>query len=223
MRIDLTPDFRLKTIKPDSGKREETMVKKAKSESREIIGACLYFPRPGPQNTEKTLEIARARAEELGLTQAVVASTTGRTGVLATQYLKGLNLVIVTHCTGYLRPDYQELERANRQLIEASGARLLTAQHSFGGVGRAVRKKLGSYQIDEIMAYTLRVFGEGAKVAIEISLMAADAGLIRTQEPCLAIGGTGSGADTALILKPAYSHTFFDLRVMEILAKPRLP
>lgn len=198
------------------------MVNKKRSEERALIGACLYFPRPGPQNTEKTLEIARTRAEELGLRQAVVASTSGRTGVLATQYLKGLNLVVVTHCTGYLRPDYQEFEAAHRQLIEAAGARLLTAQHAFGGVGRAVRKKLGTYELDEIMAYTLRVFGEGVKVAIEISLMAADAGLIRTREPCLAIGGTGSGADTALIVKPAYSHTFFNLRVLEILAKPRL-
>lgn len=187
-----------------------------------FIGACLYFPRPGPQNTEKTFQIAQSRAQELGLRQAVVASTSGRTGLLALKYLKGLDLVVVTHCTGFLKPDHQELKPAYRRLIEASGARILTAQHAFGGVGRAVRKKLGTYELDEIMAYTLRVFGEGVKVAIEISLMAADAGLIRTSEPCLAIGGTGSGADTALILKPSYTHTFFDLRVIEILAKPRL-
>lgn len=198
------------------------MDKKIISPEKAIIGACLYFPRPGPQNTEKTLEIAKARAQELGLRQAVVASTSGRTGVLATKYFQGMNLVIVTHCTGYLKPDHQELLSANRKIIEKAGARLLTAQHAFGGVGRAVRKKLGTYQLDEIMAYTLRVFGEGVKVAIEISLMAADAGLIRTDELCLAIGGTGSGADTAVILKPTYSHTFFDLKVREILAKPRL-
>lgn len=198
------------------------MDKKITSKEKSIIGACLYFPRPGPQNTEKTLEIARARSQELGLRQAVVASTSGQTGVLATKYFSGMNLVIVTHCTGYLKPDHQELTRVNRKIIQKAGAYLLTAQHAFGGVGRAVRKKLGTYQLDEIMAYTLRVFGEGVKVAIEISLMAADAGLIRTDELCLSIGGTGSGADTALILKPTYSHTFFDLKVVEILAKPRL-
>lgn len=151
-----------------------------------------------------------------------MASTSGRTGVLAAQYLKGLVLVVVSHSTGFLRPDYQEMDPKNREKIEAAGGRILTCQHAFGGVGRAVRKKLGSYQVDEIMAFTLRVFGEGAKVAIEVALMAADAGFIQTREPCLAIGGSGSGADTALILKPTNSQTFFDLRVMEILAKPRL-
>jgi len=57
-------------------------------------------------------------------------------------------------------------------------------------------------------------------VAVEISLMAADAGLIITGEPCLALGGTEKGVDTAVLLKAVNSQNFFDLRIMEILAKP---
>ncbi len=106
--------------------------------------------------------------------------------------------------------------------IEQAGAKILTCQHAFGGVGRAVRKKLATYELDEIIAFTLRIFGQGAKVATEISLMAADAGLIPTREPCIAIGGTNSGADTALLLRPTNAQTFFDLRIIEILAKARL-
>jgi hypothetical protein len=60
------------------------------------------------------------------------------------------------------------------------------------------------------------------KVCMEIALMAADAGLVAVGEPCIAIGGTGRGADTAVVLTPANAQSFFDLRVMEILAKPRL-
>jgi hypothetical protein len=56
-------------------------------------------------------------------------------------------------------------------------------------VGRAVRKKLGSYEVDEIMAFTLRTFCEGIKVAAEMCLMAADAGLVRTDEPVIAVTG----------------------------------
>jgi hypothetical protein len=59
-------------------------------------------------------------------------------------------------------------------------------------------------------------------VAVEVALMAADAGLVSTEEPCLSIGGTGRGADTALLLRPTPAQTFFDLKIMEILAKPRL-
>jgi hypothetical protein len=186
-----------------------------------MIVPCLYFAKPGPQNTLRTLEIAAARAEDLAVRNIVVASSSGKTGVLAAQRIRGKNLVVVTHSTGFLKPDHQELKPALRRKIEALGGKILTCQHAFGGVNRAVRKKLATYELDEIIAYTLRTFGEGAKVAIEISLMAADAGLISTLEPCISIGGSGSGADTALFLRPANAQTFFDLRVLEVLAKPR--
>ena len=117
--------------------------------------------------------------------------------------------------------NYQELTEENRRAIEAAGARILTCQHAFGGVGRAVRRKLGTYELEEIIAYTLRIFGEGMKVACEIALMAADAGLVRTDEPVIAIAGTGRGADTAVVLRPANAQDFFDMRIMEILCKPR--
>jgi len=96
----------------------------------------------------------------------------------------------------------------------------LTCQHAFGGVGRAFRNKTGTYQIDEVIAYTLRTFGQGTKVAIEIALMAADAGLIRTDEDIISIGGTARGVDTALVLRGATTHTFFDLKVKEVICKP---
>jgi hypothetical protein len=184
--------------------------------------AGLYFQEPAEEMTRLTLERAAQRARELDIRSVVVASTSGRTGMLAAPLFKGRNLVIVTHSTGFSRPDHQELGPEMRQKLEAAGAKILTCQHAFGGVGRAVRKKLATYELEEIVAYTLRLFGQGVKVAVEITLMAADAGLISTREPCLSIGGTGQGADTALLLKPSNAQTFFDLRIMEILAKPRL-
>jgi hypothetical protein len=131
-------------------------------------------------------------------------------------------VVVVTHSTGFKEPNCQELTDENRAAIEAAGGKILICQHAFGGVGRAVRKKLGTYELEEIIAYTLRLFGEGMKVAVEIALMAADAGLVRTDEPVIAIAGTGSGADTAVVLKPANAQAFFDLQVLEFLCKPRL-
>jgi hypothetical protein len=52
--------------------------------------------------------------------------------------------------------------------------------------------------------------------------MAADAGLISTCEDAIAVGGTRSGADTAVVLKPTNTHAFFDLKIKEIVCKPRL-
>jgi hypothetical protein len=187
-----------------------------------MILPCLCFAKPGPQNTRRTLEIAAGRAEDLDVRSILVASSSGRTGLLAARIFRGRNLVVVTHSTGFLKPDHQEFKPENRRRIEALGGRILTCQHAFGGVNRAVRKKLATYELDEIIAFTLRSFGEGAKVAVEISLMAADAGLVSTLEPCISIAGSDSGADTALLLRPANAQTFFDLRVLEVLAKPRL-
>ena len=188
----------------------------------EITVRGVYFDRLGKENTEKTLEIAKARADELGIKTILVATTTGETGARAAEFFKGYNLVVVTHSTGFRGPNQQELREENRAAIERAGVKILTCQHAFGGVGRAVRKKLGTYQLEEIIAYTLRIFGEGMKVACEIALMAADAGLVRTDEEVIAIAGTGRGADTAVVLVPANAQTFFDMRILEILCKPRL-
>jgi hypothetical protein len=51
--------------------------------------------------------------------------------------------------------------------------------------------------------------------------MAADAGLIPASKDIIAIAGTGHGADTALLIKPANTGRFFDLIIREIIAKPR--
>ncbi len=186
----------------------------------EIQAPCVYFSQTGPQNTARTLELVRFRAEALGIGKILVASTTGATGARAAQALRGFTVIVVTHSTGFKAPDTQELTAENRAAIEAAGAAILTCQHAFGGVGRAVRKRLGTYQVDEIMAFTLRTFSEGIKVAAEICLMAADAGLVRTDEPVIAVAGTGRGADTAAILMPSNAQTFFDLRFLEIICMP---
>jgi len=209
IRIELSPLTR------------EKEMSRGKNQAGDLILPCLCFPKPGPQNTSRTLEIAAGRARDLGVRSILVASSSGKTGLLAARLFRGKNLVVVSHSTGFLKPDHQELKPELRRKIEALGGRILTCQHAFGGVNRAVRKKLATYELDEIIAFTLRTFGQGAKVAIEISLMAADAGLVSTLEPCISIGGSESGVDTALLLRPANAQTFFDLRILEILAKPR--
>jgi len=186
----------------------------------ELTTQTLYFAKAGKVNTERTLELARIRAEELGLNTILVATTTGETGVLAVQMLQGFEIIVVTHSTGFIKPDTQELLPENRKIIEASGARILTCQHALGGVNRAVRKKLETYQLDEIIAYTLRLFGQGIKVVAEMAIMAADAGLVRTDTPIMAIAGSGRGADTAVVLLPTNAQTFFDLKFLEIVCRP---
>jgi hypothetical protein len=178
------------------------------------------FAKPGEVNTQETLKLAAERGAQLGVRTVLVATTRGRSALLAIEILKGYRIVAVTHCAGFAGPDTQELPAEVRRELESAGASVLTATHAFGGIGRAIRKKFKTFEIDEIVANALRRFGEGTKVAMEIALMAADAGLVRTDEDVISIGGTSTGSDTALVLKPANTHDFFEMRVREIICKP---
>jgi len=182
---------------------------------------CVYFETAGPANTERTLALARDYVADRGIHSVVVASGSGRTGALAVQVFQGFHVVVVTRSVGFAGPNKHDLLPEYAEAIRAGGGHILTCQHAFGGLARAVRRKLGTYQLDEIVSFVLRNFCEGIKVCCEISAMAADAGLIRAGEEMLAIGGTGSGADSATLLLPANAQDFFDMRVLEIICKPR--
>jgi len=185
---------------------------------------CRYFPKPGPANTGAVLEAVSRRAKELSIDRVIVATCSGRTAFEARKsFDRSLKIIAVTHVTGYDEPNVQELSEEDRRALQAQGVEVLTCAHAFGGVGRGVRNKVGTYQVDEVMAYTLRIFGQGTKVAVEIALMAADAGLVRTGGDVISIGGSGKGADTALVLRPATSSHLFDLRVREVICKPENP
>ncbi|MFH0748800.1 MAG: pyruvate kinase alpha/beta domain-containing protein [Candidatus Bathyarchaeota archaeon] len=165
------------------------------------------------------LEMVKDYVQKRNIRSVVVASTKGNTGVRASEVLKGCNVVIVTHSTGFHDPNVQELTEENRNTILTNGAKIVTTTHALGGIGRAVRIKFNTMQVDEIIAHILRFFGPGMKVAVEIVLMAADAGLIRTDEDVIAIGKY----DTAIVVHPTNAMNLFDLKIKEILCKPLSP
>lgn len=178
------------------------------------------FDKPGHSNTEKVLEVLRDAAGRLGIGQVVVASTYGNTGLDVARLFEatGTRVVVVTHNVGFREPGKVEMTGEMRSMIEATGARVHTGTMVFRNLGTAIRDKMG-YSQQDLVANTLRVFGQGMKVCVEIVLMASDAGLI-TPEDVLAVAGTGRGADTLVLVRPATSNRFFDLKVREVLAKP---
>ena len=182
----------------------------------------VYFEKPGIENTETTLKIAKKRAEELGIKTIVVASTVGDTALKAMDVFKGYKVIVVTHVAGMRQPDTQEFDEENRKTVEAKGGIILTTTHALGGLSKAMRNKYNTFVLGEVIANALRIFGQGIKVVCEIAAMAADGGLVRTDEDIIAIAGSGRGADTAALITPANTHNFFDLKIREILCKPRL-
>ncbi len=188
----------------------------------DIQSSTVYFASPGKVNTDRTLQLAKDRASELGIKTILVATTKGDTAVKAATMFKECRVVAVSHSAGFKEPNSQEMTTENMAAFKEMGGGLLTTAHAFGGVERAVRKTLDTYLTVEIVSQTLRsLFGPGIKVVCEIALMAADAGLVRTDEDVVAIAGTSYGADTAVVIRPACAQHFFDLRVKELICKPR--
>ncbi len=182
----------------------------------------IYFEKPGKDNTDETLKAAKKRADELRIRDIIVASTTGYTASRAVKVFnpREYNLVIVTHMTGFRNPGEQEFPAELREKLASMGAKILTCTHALSGVERALRKMLNTWGPVEFIAQALRLLGEGIKVVVEIVVMAADAGLIPISKDVIAIAGTGRGADTACVVKPAHSTNFFDLFIKEIICKP---
>jgi hypothetical protein len=180
----------------------------------------VYFDKAGEQNTDDLLKVAREYLQKENINDIVVASTTGKTGAKAAKTFKGRNVVVVTHNFGFQEPGKNELQEEHKKQMLAEGAKVFTGTHALSSVERAVRRGFGTIQPLELMANVLRRFGEGTKVCIEVTIMAADAGLIPADKDIVAIGGTGRGADTALRIRPANTARFFDMKIREVIAKP---
>jgi hypothetical protein len=183
----------------------------------------IYFSKPGKENTDVTLKASKERAELLGINKYVVATNSGETALKCAELLKNGNgqVIAVTLAAGrwktYCPPEKHKLEE-----IRNLGGRVLTATHLFvGNLGTAIRERFGGLSDSELIAQTLYRFSQGVKVAVEIAVMAADAALVSPDDEVIAIAGTDRGADTALVVVPAYSNEFFNLKVREIIAMPR--
>jgi len=205
-----------------------------------------YFESGGEQNTDKVLEVAKARALERDVKHVVVASTRGETGIKAAKVFKdtGIEVVVVTHQTGHRGAGVQQLTDENRKKLQELGIRVVTGTDAFtGGVGLGItrrqttggarpspetRSMMGMMRrtiqtippVVTIVASVFRLFCAGLKVAVEVTLMAADAGAIPVDKDVVAIGGTVRGADTAILIRPANTTNFLDLDIHEIIAKP---
>lgn len=171
--------------------------------------------------TSQVVEIAHESARKHNIKDIVVATTMGDTGVIASDIFgKEYNLVVVTHITGFRKNNVQELDEKKKGKILEKGAKIFTGTMIFHNLNDHIRAK-GYYTMHNIIADTLRLFGQGTKVVGEIVMMAADAGLIETDKDVIGIAGTGRGADTVILLKSANSRKMFDLKFKEIIAKPK--
>jgi uncharacterized protein len=174
----------------------------------------VYFEKPGPTNTDETLQLAAEEAAARGITKVLLASTRGDTARRAAAMFAGtdVTLVIVPHQFGFTDEQYFSPELVSE--LEQQGHRVHFGTMLFHTDG------LYGSGAAEAMAMVLRTVCQGMKVCVEIVLMACDAGLVARGEEVMVVTGTRRGADTAVIAIAASSHQLHDLHITEILCKP---
>jgi len=177
------------------------------------------------QNAGKVAEIVCDYLRSHPLRHVIVASSWGRTAVLLAKALEDrldeINLVVVKLSKGWERFSKIEFDPENRRFLEARGIPILTSTHSLTcAVSWALHRRYKGMPETHLVADVLHLFSQGTSTCVEVSLMAADAGLVPEGETALAVGGTNGWADTVLLLRVATSPYFFNLRILKVLAKP---
>ena len=172
--------------------------------------------------TDDVLKLAKDVYTERNLQDVVVASTEGTTGLATATLFKDLNanVVVVAHSVGFREPNTNEFHPELKAAINGLGGQVVFSTMPFHTINDAIRGKMGS-SVETLIADTLRMMGHGTKVCVEIVVMACDAGLIDSGKNVLAIAGTHRGADTVQIIKSANSRRFFDVKIIDVIAKPQ--
>jgi hypothetical protein len=179
-----------------------------------------FYDCAGSRNSDDVVAAVAARAASLGIGQVVVATSHGSTALKARAALPpGVRVIAVTHSASYYREGWTPTAEERRRM-EAAGLLVLTTMHALANdVSEALSE--GAWPANRIACEMLSRFSQGMKVAVEISVMAAEAGLLDMSADVICIGGTDSGADTAIVLKPTFARDFASLKIREVLAMPR--
>jgi uncharacterized protein len=185
--------------------------------NRKMEEKIVYFERPGRENTEDVMELVLERAESRNIKRIVVASTRGNTAKAFFRAFeeKDARLVVVPWQFGF--------KESGNPFPSGLAGELREKGHQvhFGTMLFHTMDFYGT-NVPKVMANLLRTFGQGTKVCIEIMMMACDGGCIGDGERVIAVAGTGSGADTALLASVAPSNRMTSLRIHEIICKPIL-
>ena len=183
-----------------------------------------YFEEQGNDYTDDLIKAVKDKLESSGdIKRILIASSTGQSALKLYAALddEDIEIINVTHHMGFKEDNVADISDEMIKKLEDVGIRTYIGAHAFSGAARGVTNKYGGFSPLDVVADTLRMFSHGIKVSAEISIMAADAGLVPVGEKIIAIGGRGHGVDTAVILTPVNAKNLFDLKFHEIIAMPK--
>jgi len=203
--------------------------------------SAYFFDTWGEENTNAVIDIILKRLKLGDIRSIVVASCTGKTAIKVAETLQKskikANLICVTGPQEYWRRTYPQnplLGEPQRNKLENLGVKIIDdvmepLQESLLFRNWWVKKSIkmrGEYA-DLFWMTLICVGGHGFRTAIEVVFTAVEVGLVKEGEKVLSIAGTGTGADSAIVMK---ASKFKDavgidpekrLKVYEVLAMPK--
>jgi len=195
-----------------------------------IIREDYYFEEPGPQNTDDVIEAVAKRVETTKIKHVIVASHTGETALKFAKALKGKASVICVTPAPSRRErgrEWPSLKAEFRKELEHLGV-LIVERAPYAMENSVLEYSRWNIPTqDRLVKEVLYRFGQGMKVAVQVMFMAVSGGYVESNQEVIAVGGTGKGADCAVVLKASYPEFLFAedskkrLEVREVIAMPR--
>lgn len=169
--------------------------------------AVIYFTEPGDVNTNDVVDVVTRKVRNSGPGTVVVASTSGETGKIFSESLEGKAKVIVISHREIVHQCREQIERVGGIAVDRTDVPLSTTKMSD-------------------VKNTLKILGQGFKVALEVIIIATERKLVEPYTDVIGVGGSGKGADTALVARTTTRKDMFSedewkkLEVREIMAMP---
>lgn len=177
-----------------------------------IVREDYYFTEPGPENLEDVVEAVEKRVDQAGIRYVVVASHSGKTALAFAERLKGKAEVVCVSAQPSRRDrgrEWPTISPENRKRFEELGVVVLD-RFPYALESTVLEENMwNTPSADRVVVETLRMFGAGMKVAVQVVLTATSSGYIEPYQDVIGVGGTAKGADTAIVMKASYATRVF--------------
>lgn len=193
------------------------------------IREIYYFEKPGAQNTDIVVDVVTKHVERSGIRDLVVASTSGATALEFAKALKDEARIVCVSDGPYRRElgfDWPCMDQHTKEELESLGVIVLHSTPYMLHGSLYESEGADATSPERVFRDTLCAFGQGMKVAVEVALCAVECGMLEPYKEVISVGGSGDGADTAVILRSTFKGTVFSrdrskcLEIKEILAMP---
>jgi len=199
-----------------------------------------FFESPGEENTNEVIKAVLGRAKEGDIEAVIVASISGNTSVKVAEQLKksGLNIKVI--CVSgppswakypeYKFPLIREEERKKMDALRIQVVDWVEEPFkpiTFRNWWEKKTVEMLRPESDLFWMALICVGGHGFRTAVEVVFMSVEAKIVNEGDTVMSIAGTGSGADTAIVMNASKFEDAVGvgpekrMKIHEILAMPK--